>query len=157
MPIFLKITLLPHETKTIEHLNMSFRFSILQNVDPFRDFPGVKRTNEMLKHWFIKNFKKSGSKYFRKASFLRSQNCRITLFVLLNWKLIQLVGKRFQNWYLYPKKTSVVYKWPFWRILIWSQKKNKTSFLYTPFWTHFIAKKRHHRNKYLGLPILTYT
>ena len=30
----------------------------------------------------------------------------------------------------------------------------KKPFLYTPFWTYFIVKKRHHRNKHLGLLIL---
>ena len=41
-----------------------------------------------------------------------------------------------------------------WDAFIKSQGENYLAFPYTLFWTHLSLKKRHHRNKYLGLLIL---
>ena len=48
----------------------------------------------------------------------------------------------------------VVYIRFVWDYFTKSQSKNFPTFPYTLFWAHFIVKKRYHRNKYLGLPIL---
>ena len=51
-------------------------------------------------------------------------------------------------------RVLVVIKRLIWRTFIRSHSKNKPSFLYTPFWTIFLVKKRHHRNKNLDLLML---
>ena len=51
-------------------------------------------------------------------------------------------------------RAKVGIKWFVWPHSYWSHSKKNLSFLYTLFWTNFIVKKRHHRNKYLGLLIL---
>ena len=108
---------------------------------------------------WVQDFLLSSKGYESFHSDLAQVRCR-NLVCLFNWglMLLWLIGVGFDN------TCTVSGKWNVFReyyksdssgaLLIQSHSKNKPSFLYAPFWTLFLVKKRHHRNKNLGLWIL---
>ena len=79
--------------------------------------------------------------------------CYVIYYKFFSWRLLKT--EMVNCWDFSEAATWwVVYNGATWCTFNMIPQQKKNPFLYTPFRTRFLVKKRHHRNKYLGLIIL---